>query len=105
MYLPKGVAQQEQLAAAIANVEPMLGADVVRLRYAIRTNWSGEPAIYFKVVLTDQASKPDRLHDVASRIEAIIEQHIDPLNSWDLFPYYTFRSQTEQDMLKEPAWA
>jgi hypothetical protein len=105
VYIPRGVAQQGQLAAAITGVERMLGADVVRLRYAVETNWSGEPALFFKVLLADQASRRDRLHEVTSHIEAVIEEHLDPLNTWGLVPYYNFRSQTEQAMLKEPAWA
>jgi hypothetical protein len=105
VYLPRGVAEREQLAAAIANVERMLGEDVVRLRYTVGTSWSEQPAIFFRILLTDQASKRDRLREVISRIRAVIEEQVDPRNSWDLVPYYTFRSQSEQDMLKEPAWA
>jgi len=105
VYIPRGVAQQGQLAAEIDSIERMLGADVVRLRYAVGTNWSEEPAIYFKVLLSDHASRTDRLHDVTSHVEAVIQERLDPLNLWGLVPYYNFRSQTEQDMLKEPAWA
>ena len=104
MYIPKGIAQQGQLAAAITQVGQLLGPDIVRLRYTIGANWSEEPAIFFRVVLSDEASE-HRLHQVASRAEAIIEEHIDPRNSWGLIPYYKFRSQTEQEILREPAWA
>ena len=103
--MARGIAQQGQLATAIAGLERLLGPDVVRLRYTIGENWSEEPAIFFRVVLSDEASKRDRLHAVASRVQAQIEEHVDPLNSWGLMPYYNFRSQTEQEMLKEPAWA
>lgn len=104
VYLPKGIAQPSELVAAVARIEPMLGPDVVRLRYDIGTNWSGEPALFLRVVLTDQASRRDRLHKVTSRIRALIEEQIDPLNSWGLFAYVNFRSRSEQEMLKEPAW-
>ena len=40
VYMPRGVAQQGQLAAVIDKVERMLGPDVVRLRYTIGANWS-----------------------------------------------------------------
>lgn len=83
----------------------MLGTEVVRLRYTVGTNWSDEPAIYFKVLLSDQASRRDRLHDVTSRVEAVIQERLDPINSWGLIPYYNFRSQTEHDAMKDPAWA
>jgi hypothetical protein len=105
MYLPKGILQREQLAATIADVEKMLGEDVVYLRFTIGEDWSDQPAIYFRILLTDQASQRDRLHQVATRIRAIIEKQIDPLDSWDLVPYYSFRSQSEQEMLKEATWA
>lgn len=104
MYIPRGVAERKELAAAIAKVERKLGKDVVRLRYNVHENWSGEPAIYFQVLLTDQASKPPRLHKTASRIRNMIEEQVDPINSWGLFSYYYFRSKSEQDELKE-AWA
>jgi hypothetical protein len=87
MYLPKGIVQREQLAAEIAKVEPMLGEDVVRLRYTIGESWSGQPAIFFRIILTDQASKRERLHQVASRIEALIEEQIDPHNCWYLLSF------------------
>jgi len=105
VYLPRGITEREKLDAAIAEIEPMLGADVVRLKHTIEENWSGRPSIYFRVLLTDRASKPPRLYKVTSRIENIIEEHVDPRNLWDLIPYYRFRSQSEQKMLKEPAWA
>lgn len=105
MYIPRGVAEQSQLAEAIAEVQQMLGQDVVRLRYDIRDNWSGEPALFFKIILTDAASRRDRLHEVTSRIKALLEERLDPRNKWDLIPYYNFRTEAEQDMLKEPAWA
>jgi len=105
VYVPRGVAERKQLAAAIARVSRKLGTDVIRLRYSVQENWSGEPSIYFRVVLTDQASKPPRLHKVAKKVEAIIEEQINPLHSWGLFSYYNFRSKSEQDDLKEPAWA
>ena len=103
--MPRGVAQQWQLAEAITEVQRMLGPEVVRLRYTIGANWSDELAIFFRVVLSDEASKRDRLHSVASHVQAVIQEHIDPLNSWGLMPYYNFHSQTEQEILKEPAWA
>ena len=105
MYIPRGVAQPEQLAVEIAEIERMLGTDVIRLRYVVRPNWSEEPAIYFKVILSDQASGRDRLHEVTSRVESLIQERLDPRNSWGLIAYYNFRSQAEQEMLQEPAWA
>lgn len=104
MYVPRGVAQPEQLAAAIAGVERQLGPGVVRLRYTVGINWSDEPAIFFRALLSDEASQPEMLHDVATMVRERIEERIDPRNSWGLVPYYSFRSLAEQEILNEPAW-
>jgi len=97
--------QQAELAAAIADVERMLAPDVVRIRYTTGDDWSGEPAIFFRVLLSDPASRPDRLNEVTRRIAARISQHVDPLQSWGLVPYFKFRSQSEQAVIQEEAWA
>lgn len=101
----KGVTNQAQIAAAIAQVEKMLAPDVVRIRYTVGTDWSGEEAVHFRILLSDAASKPRRLREVTSRVSTVIYQQIDPLNSWGLVPYLRFRSQSEQADLKEAAWA
>jgi hypothetical protein len=102
--IPKGVANPEQIAAGIASVEQKLAPDVVRIRYTIGDDWSGEQAVFFRILLSDAASRPDRLREVTSRVRALITQQVDPLNSWGLIPYLKFRSQSEQAVLQEPAW-
>lgn len=102
--IPKGVAYPGQLAAAIADVEQKLAPDVVRILYATGNDWSGEEAIFFRILLSDAATRPDRLQEVTNRVAALISQRVDPLNSWGLVPYLKFRSQSEQAVLKEPAW-
>jgi hypothetical protein len=103
--MPKGAAHPEQLAAAVTKIEEGFKPDVVRILHTIENDSSGEPAIFFRVLLSDAASRPDRLHDVTSRIRAFIYRQIDPVNSWGLVPYIRFRSESEQLMLQERAWS
>ena len=42
---------------AINEVERCLAPDVVRIRYDIGEDWSGQWAIFFRVVLTDEAAR------------------------------------------------
>jgi hypothetical protein len=42
LIVPRGVTNQAALAAAVADVEQKLAPDVVRIRYTIGTNWSGD---------------------------------------------------------------
>ena len=98
-------AQSEKLVAAIASLELHLRPDVVRIRHTVGEDSSGQPAIFFRVLLSDRASRPDRLRQVTRKVRNLVYQDIDPVNSWGLVPYLRFRSQSEQAELKEPAWA
>jgi hypothetical protein len=99
------VVEQQQIAKAIARVEQMLKPDVVRIKHSIGNDSSGEPAVYFRILLADAASRPDRLREVSNRVRSLISQKVDPLNSWGLIPYLRFRSQSEQAEMQEAAWA
>lgn len=80
-----------------------MGSDVVRIRYEINEDWSGEWAIFFRVVLTDEAAG-HRLRDVATKVVRELARQLD-FPGMGLFPYHNFRSESEQATLQEPAWA
>jgi hypothetical protein len=103
MYLPSAVTKQTEIEAAIARVEQSIGSDVVRIRYEIGEDWSGQWAIFFRIVLTDDAARR-RLRDVATRVVWGLARELD-FPSMGVFPYHNFRSLSEQAMLQEPAWA
>jgi hypothetical protein len=67
MYLPSAVTKQSEIQTAIHEMERTLAPDVVRIRYDIEKDWSGEWAIFFRVVLTDDTAKR-RLRDVATKV-------------------------------------
>ena len=56
-----------KIDAAIDRVRQIVGPDVERIRNEIREDWSGEWAIFFRVVLTDDAARR-RLRDVATKV-------------------------------------
>jgi hypothetical protein len=66
MQVPSAVTKQSKIQAAINQVERSLAPDVVRIRYEIGEDWIGEWAIFFRVVLSDEAAKL-RLRDVVRR--------------------------------------
>jgi hypothetical protein len=80
-----------------------LAPDVVRIRFNAAPDWSEHPAIYFRVVLADDASRRDRLADVTSRVSAKLFDELG-LASIEHIPYFRFRSKSEQAKLKDPAW-
>jgi hypothetical protein len=103
MYLPSAVTKQSEIQAAINTVERSLVPDVAHIRYEIGEDWSGQWAIFFRVVLSDDAAKR-RLRDVATKVVWGLARQLD-FPSMGVFPYHNFRSVSEQEALQEPAWA
>jgi hypothetical protein len=102
MYFPSAETKQE-VNAAISEVIRMLAPDVVHIRYDIGQDWSGDWAIFFRVLLSDEASKK-RLREVATQVVWRLSERLD-FASMGLFPYHNFRSVSEQAVLREEAWA
>ncbi len=103
MYLPSAVTKQSEIESAIDYVAQRIAPDVVRIRYEIGEDWSGQWAIFFKVVLSDDAARR-RLRDIATKVVWGLAGRLDFANM-GVFPYHNFRSVSEQEALREPAWA
>ena len=102
--VPRGFVNQAELDQAIRRAEDALRADVVHIRYGLREDWSGSGAVFFRVLLTDNASERRHLPEVARRVALRIDQEVQPDN-FGLQSYFNFRSESEQEKLREPAWA
>jgi hypothetical protein len=76
--------------------------DVVRIRFTIKPDWSDDLSAYFRVVLSDEASR-DRRAQIIRRLSEQLEDDLD-LKNLDLFPYVSFRSKSEVDRLQDPGW-
>ena len=97
-YVPRGVAEREELAKALDGLPPWPAyAEVVTWDYKIDENWAGEPALYFLIVLRDEAATDERLREVTRRIRNFVDDKADPQGQWDLFPYFRFISQSEYE--------
>ena len=100
---PSAVTKQDEIEAAIASVQQSIGPDVVRIRYEIGEDWSGLWAVFFRIVLTDDAARR-RLRDVGTRVVWGLAERLD-FPGMGVFPFHNFRSASEQAALQEPAWA
>jgi len=90
---------QEQVDRIAAALSP----DVVRIRLDVGRDWSDDPAVYFRVILSDAASRRDRLSEVARRVRSRLDEELSLWES-DHIPYVKFRSESEQAQLREAAW-
>ena len=102
VYVPSAIIKQPLINAAVSSVVSELAPDVRHVRFEISDDWSGQPAIFFRVLLSDDASRR-RLRDITTRV---VWQMSEKLNLPDLglFPYFDFRSESEQAALNEPEW-
>lgn len=96
--------KQPQINAALNEVVTELSPAVRRIRYEIAPDWNGQWAIFFPVLLSDDASKPTNLLEIGPRVVWRMSERLD-LPGLGLFPYFDFRSETEQALVQEPAWA
>jgi hypothetical protein len=90
---------QEQVDRIACELAP----DVVRIRLNVALDWSGDPAMYFRVILSDEASREDRLAEITGRVSGRLFDDLG-LAKMDHIPYFRFRSQSEQTKLQEKAW-
>ena len=104
MIVPKAFARQGQFATAVSQVAEQLRPNVVRIQHEFGDDSTGEPSVFFMVILTDAASRRDRLLTVANEVSTALVQQIAPLEEWGVLPYFSFRSQSEQAKL-EPSVA
>jgi len=104
VIIPKGLAQHRQFAAAVAQVTEQLRPNVVRIEHAFGNDSTGEPSVFFMVILSDAASRRDQLLTTANEVSTAVMQQVEPLEEWGVLPYFSFRSQSEQAKL-EPSLA
>jgi hypothetical protein len=101
--VPTGVVQQAEIDRRVKEVARKLAPDVVRIRYAITLDSTGEEAVFFRILLSDEASRERRLRSVTERIESELLAAI-PFDAFGLYHYFSYRNRSEHAMLKEPAW-
>jgi hypothetical protein len=106
MYVPTGFLNQTEVEKAVDEFIKTLGPEVVRVRWNIGPDWSGDTALYFRVVLADSVAI-DRATfvDTAQRVTASFFEQLQPLENWGLFPHFRFRSNAENSQLSDPKWA
>ena len=106
--VPSGFVPQAQLRQdveqAIQIIKASHPSDIANIAYSIGTDATDDAAIFFRILLTDAASKEDRLGEVTGRVAMELFDAINPIEGWGLNPYFNFRSQSEQRGRKDPDW-
>ena len=102
MQVPVEAAKEEAVKAVIEEVIAALAPNVIHIRFRFDEDWMGNPAVFFHVLLSDEASQEQNMHRIANQVRAVFDERLD----LDVgFPYVRFRSLSEQQASNNPAWA
>lgn len=101
---------------AVEETLKALTPDVVRIRWNESKDWHDTPSLFFRVTLSDSVCgsvkafkvgyagngkpKGEGLAATARRVESEIGKRIGE----GMFPYFNYRSQSEQEKMKDPEW-
>jgi hypothetical protein len=98
--------QLKDFAQRVDEVAKKFPGEVVRIRHSFSRDWDGDPAIYFRIVVTDEARRSIPLADLTGRIEnALIEDLALYTSEYSIYnSYFNFRTKAEQDKSKDPQW-
>ena len=94
---------RQSIAAGVERAAATLRNTVVRIRYDFAEDWVGDPAIFFRVVLTDEVVRTEKPGQVGSRVIDVVSLEVNPEDQ-GLHAYFNFRTAAEQAELREPAW-
>ena len=97
------IAELKSLDQKVEETATKFPGEVVGIRYSIGSDWNGDPAIFFRVLLSDAASRQGTLADVTGRVGTALFDDLQLAES-DYTPYFYFRSKAEQDKMKDPEW-
>ena len=101
--VPRGLVDQSKVRAGVHKAARALRPDVIRIMYGFTLDWQGEQSLFFRILLTDAASVPEKLRQTTNKVITKIQTEI-KTEELGLQTYFNFRSQSEQSKLREPAW-
>lgn len=78
--------------------------DVVSVAYNFDNDWSGDPAVYFRIVLTDVAAREENLMKVTPGIENRLIDELGFYTTWPIIPYFSYRSASEYREVQDRGW-
>jgi hypothetical protein len=103
MYIARAFAQQAQFFGAVSRLS--LPQQVVSLTPTLGTDWNGNEAVFFQVVLLDNAVPRNQLLAFTKQISQSIITQLNPNEEWGVWPYFDFITQSEVARMKQPTWA
>lgn len=98
--------QLKDFAQRVDEVARKFPSEVVRIRHSFSRDWDGDPAIYFRIVVTDEAIKRYSISELTTKIREALTKDLSLYESeYSVYiPYFNYRTKAEQDEVKSPEW-
>lgn len=79
--------------------------DIVSVAYSFDNDWTGDPAVYFRIVLSDEAAREENLMKITPGIKTkLIEELGFFTANLPFIPYFSFRSASEYRESGDRGW-
>ena len=93
MNIARAFAYQAQFFASVGQVA--FPPQVLSVTPTLGTDWNGESAVFFDVILADNSVPRPQLLAFTKRVSRAIVQEIRPLEEWGVLPYFNFLTESE----------
>ena len=102
--IARGFIDQDKLEKAFGKAVKALDPHEVRdVHFILSEDYTGDPSIFFRVLLTPEGARDSRIGEVANRVEALLSDKLQPYDRWGLLPYFNYTSDPK--MYRDPRWA
>jgi hypothetical protein len=103
IFTAAGLVNEAEIESAVRKIEQEFSPDVVRIGYTFADDSTGAPAIFFRILVRDEAAPIAHLKQLAQRISlALMNEARTDEN--DLRAVFNYRTVSEQQKLQDPAW-
>ena len=103
MIIPRGYVDEKQIADGVQRAAAAFAPHVVRIRYNLGEDWSGDPSVFFRVLVTDEITHSDGWRVLAGQVKDRVLSETEAYEL-GLLPYFNYRTVSEQAELNEKAW-
>lgn len=103
MSLQVAAAKQSEIDQLVDEAKDELHPYVHHIKAELSSDWTGDPAVFFRIVLTNTAARGRSRFKIIERIRQHLREKIKP-EALGLLAYFNFRSQSEQAQLRDKSW-
>jgi hypothetical protein len=97
------IPKQQEIEAMVAAAKAELRPSVQHIRWEFGQDWSGDWALFFRVVLSDAAVRGRHARKITEQVKRNLLERVRP-QDLGLLAYFSFRGQSEQAGVQEEAW-